>query len=917
MYLFVIFYALLTFKVTEAKSSSGECLTGSEFKCLNGKCIPISWRCDGDRDCANDEDEMHCDNLVCNNTEDFRCSSDNSGLPFYAGEVKDRYTQCIPKSWVCDGEPDCKDGSDENSCTDAVCKEDQFSCMSYDGRSRICLPIEWKCDGSTDCKDGIDEQNCTDVKKCADDEFLCLKGICIFKRWKCDGDDDCGDGSDEQDCPPNKCDAKEKFQCATDNICIPHSWVCDGEHDCPDRSDEINCNSSQHRQPYHHVVTCHDNESRCRSQTQCINKSWVCDGDVDCYDGSDEENCQPVKCGLNEKQCNHGACLPEKKWCDGVEDCIDGSDEKDCINVAKSSQPKECDQWQYKCPGTPLECINLDSLCVDNGNNNDCVSSVCSKNITFCDEGKPNCKCRKMRNNAKLCYCPRGYNSVSGECKDIDECQSFGVCPQKCINTDGGYRCECYPGYRYHERKTKSGTVSLCRAIGSDPFILLSNRATIRGFDLYQKKYKTLVASVESAVAMDFLHRTGTLIWSDVSSEKIFMCQMGKEKTLHEAKNCESNQNELVLIDKDIVTPDGLAIDWVHELLFWTDAGLNQINVLDLVSRKRRTLFNDGLDEPRAIAVDPSRGLIFWSDWGLNARIERAGMDGSNRKAIISGDKIQWPNGIALDIMDRHIFWADAKLKIIMTCDYDGQGVKLILRSHDLLRHPFSLAVFEDRLYWTDWDSDGVVAANKYNGKEVEKIMRGVSGPMTVRVYHEAVQPNHPNKCQNHDCHHLCLPRPHLPGEEGDKLYKKSLPYACACANGFVFRSAGDSYCVLKPEASRMTGTNESTSFSVSTMFFFLMLSVFTIAAYLWYRRRPNRFVILHIDNPVYRRTVEEVDGDVEAFTDGVAPNSVSQREVELVFDSEQRERMQKGQPASVTNLTESMTAPLTSSMVL
>uniref|UniRef100_A0A158R519 EGF-like domain-containing protein n=1 Tax=Syphacia muris TaxID=451379 RepID=A0A158R519_9BILA len=724
-----------------------ECLTGSEFKCLNGKCIPISWRCDGDRDCANDEDEMHCDNLVCNNTEDFRCSSDNSGLPFY----------CIPKSWVCDGEPDCKDGSDENSCTDgsyykgviivillhneiiicwlyfryisnkflAVCKEDQFSCMSYDGRSRICLPIEWKCDGSTDCKDGIDEQNCTDVKKCADDEFFVLK-------------------------------------CATDNICIPHSWVCDGEHDCPDRSDEINCNSSQHRQPYHH-------ESRCRSQTQCINKSWVCDGDVDCYDGSDEENCnfssrvlvfsgQPVKCGLNEKQCNHGACLPEKKWCDGVEDCIDGSDEKDCINV-------ECDQWQYKCPGTPLECINLDSLCVDNGNNNDCVSSVCSKNII-------------------------AMTQLAFHFTDIDECQSFGVCPQKCINTDGGYRCECYPGYRYHERKTKSGTVSLCRAIGSDPFILLSNRATIRGFDLYQKKYKTLVASVESAVAMDFLHRTGTLIWSDVSSEKIFMCQMGKEKTLHEAKNCESNQNELVLIDKDIVTPDGLAIDWVHELLFWTDAGLNQINVLDLVSRKRRTLFNDGLDEPRAIAVDPSRGLIFWSDWGLNARIERAGMDGSNRKAIISGDKIQWPNGIALDIMDRHIFWADAKLKIIMTCDYDGQGVKLILRSHDLLRHPFSLAVFEDRLYWTDWDSDGVVAANKYNGKE---IMRGVSGPMTVRVYHEAVQPNHPNKCQNHDCHHLCLPRPHL----------------------------------------------------------------------------PNRFVILHIDNPVYRRTVEEVDGDVEAFTDG------------------------------------------------
>lgn len=56
--------------------------------------------------------------------------------------------------------------------------------------------------------------------------------------------------------------------------------------------------------------------------------------------------------------------------------------------------------------------------------------------------------------------------------------------------------------------------------------------------------------------------------------------------------------------------------------------------MLDLITRKRRTLFTDNLDEPRAIAVDPSRGLIFWSDWGAKARIERAGMDGSDRKVI-------------------------------------------------------------------------------------------------------------------------------------------------------------------------------------------------------------------------------------------------------------------------------------------
>lgn len=69
----------------------------------------------------------------------------------------------------------------------------------------------------------------------------------------------------------------------------------------------------------------------------------------------------------------------------------------------------------------------------------------------------------------------------------------------------------------------------------------------------------------------------------------------------------------------------------VHGLLFWTDADLHRINVIDLNNLRRRVLFDKDLDQPRAIAVDPVAGLIFWSDWDHQARIERAGMDGEHR----------------------------------------------------------------------------------------------------------------------------------------------------------------------------------------------------------------------------------------------------------------------------------------------
>lgn len=48
----------------------------------------------------------------------------------------------------------------------------------------------------------------------------------------------------------------------------------------------------------------------------------------------------------------------------------------------------------------------------------------------------------------------------------------------------------------------------------------------------------------------------------------------------------------------------------------------------------RKTLIKDRVQEPRAIALNPLDGWMFWTDWGDEARIERAGMDGSHRSVI-------------------------------------------------------------------------------------------------------------------------------------------------------------------------------------------------------------------------------------------------------------------------------------------
>ncbi|KAL5017255.1 hypothetical protein ScPMuIL_006844 [Solemya velum] len=77
------------------------------------------------------------------------------------------------------------------------CTQDQFECL--DGE---CTFAYWVCDGDIDCTDGSDENHCPDIP-CKADEFQCLDGECISESWVCDTRDDCTGGEDEdQNCEP-------------------------------------------------------------------------------------------------------------------------------------------------------------------------------------------------------------------------------------------------------------------------------------------------------------------------------------------------------------------------------------------------------------------------------------------------------------------------------------------------------------------------------------------------------------------------------------------------------------------------------------------------------------------------------------------------------------------------------------------
>ncbi|XP_070490545.1 uncharacterized protein [Chironomus tepperi] len=85
-----------------------------EFQCGDLSCIPLKWRCDNIRDCANGDDEDEC--KFCNYDE-FKCLSDQ---------------MCISEKWLCDDFDDCSDGSDETNCDNTESDEEQDKRIFYD-----------------------------------------------------------------------------------------------------------------------------------------------------------------------------------------------------------------------------------------------------------------------------------------------------------------------------------------------------------------------------------------------------------------------------------------------------------------------------------------------------------------------------------------------------------------------------------------------------------------------------------------------------------------------------------------------------------------------------------------------------------------------------------------------------------------
>lgn len=139
---------------------------------------------------------------------------------------------------------------------------------------------------------------------------------------------------------------------------------------------------------------------------------------------------------------------------------------------------------------------------------------------------------------------------------------------------------------------------SICRSQPSQ-YLLFATRSTLArvSLDTGELWDVTLpIDNVHNAIAVDFHWEKQLIYYTDVELDII------------RSVNMHNFSDTKIIINKNLTTTDGLAVDWVADNIYWTDTGRKVLEVSRIDGSSRKIIIREGLDEPRAVALFPRKG---------------------------------------------------------------------------------------------------------------------------------------------------------------------------------------------------------------------------------------------------------------------------------------------------------------------
>jgi DNA-binding beta-propeller fold protein YncE len=152
--------------------------------------------------------------------------------------------------------------------------------------------------------------------------------------------------------------------------------------------------------------------------------------------------------------------------------------------------------------------------------------------------------------------------------------------------------------------------------------------------------------------------------------------------------------------------------------LFVLEINAGRIHSMNTDGSSRNTIVSN-CHLPDGIVVDAEAGHIYWTNMGIpnlnDGSVERADVDGKNRKTIVAKGATHTPKQIILDKKGGKLYWCDREGMRVMRCNLDGSELQTLIEagrgeadSQDATRWCVGLSIDPKlgKIYWSQKGPD-------------------------------------------------------------------------------------------------------------------------------------------------------------------------------------------------------------------